>query len=152
MDARNVFIELKKDYALLCAPITPLHEILQRKTVASLKKLAAMLPIKNYSSMRKAELIDIAEKMLLLEDRMEDALLFVNNDEWNFLVWMELGSRQCFKKNGMQIADEIHQRIKRELNITVTVGVSWNKTFAKLGSDGSRIDFGNVYLCLIAEF
>ncbi len=84
LDARNILLEVKKDYALLCAPITPLHEILQRKTVADLKKLAAMLPIKNYSAMRKAELIDVAEKELLSESRMEDALLFVTNDEWDF--------------------------------------------------------------------
>ena len=33
------------------------------------------------------------------------------------------------------IAKEISSRIKYELGVTVSIGVSWNKIFAKLGSD-----------------
>ena len=40
----------------------------------------------------------------------------------------------------MTIAEEIRQRIKRELGITVSIGVSWNKIFAKLGSDYKKPD------------
>lgn len=35
----------------------------------------------------------------------------------------------------MKIAKEISSRIKYELGVTVSIGVSWNKIFAKLGSD-----------------
>ena len=37
--------------------------------------------------------------------------------------------------DGAAVADEIRRRVLRELGITVSVGVSFNKTFAKLGSD-----------------
>ena len=42
--------------------------------------------------------------------------------------------------DGGEIADEIRRRIKNELGITVSVGVSFNKIFAKLGSDYKKPD------------
>lgn len=41
---------------------------------------------------------------------------------------------------GESIAEEIRQRVKLELGVTVSVGVSWNKIFAKLGSDYKKPD------------
>jgi DNA polymerase-4 len=38
------------------------------------------------------------------------------------------------------VADEIRLRVKEELGITVSVGVSFNKVFAKLGSDYKKPD------------
>ena len=38
------------------------------------------------------------------------------------------------------IADEIRERIKKTLDVTVSVGVSFNKVFAKLGSDMKKPD------------
>lgn len=43
-------------------------------------------------------------------------------------------------KSGEEIAEEIRKRIKYELGITVSVGVSFNKIFAKLGSDYKKPD------------
>lgn len=40
----------------------------------------------------------------------------------------------------MKIAQEISNRIKNELGVTVSIGVSWNKIFAKLGSDYKKPD------------
>lgn len=42
--------------------------------------------------------------------------------------------------DGKTIADTIRRRIKYELGVTVSVGVSWNKIFAKLGSDMKKPD------------
>lgn len=43
-------------------------------------------------------------------------------------------------KTPMQIAEEIRAAVKDELGITVSVGVSFNKIFAKLGSDMKKPD------------
>ena len=42
--------------------------------------------------------------------------------------------------SGEQIAEQIRNRVKKELGLTVSVGVSWNKIFAKLGSDMKKPD------------
>lgn len=41
---------------------------------------------------------------------------------------------------GESIADTIRRRFREELGITASVGVSWNKIFAKLGSDMKKPD------------
>ncbi len=43
-------------------------------------------------------------------------------------------------EDGMGAAERISSRIKRELGITVSIGVSFNKVFAKLGSDYKKPD------------
>ena len=47
--------------------------------------------------------------------------------------------------DAIHIAEEIRQRIKFELGITVSIGVSWNKIFAKLGSDYKKPDAVTVF-------
>ena len=54
--------------------------------------------------------------------------------------WLDVtGSKKLFG-SGETIAHEIKERIKKELGITVSIGVSYNKIFAKLGSDLKKPD------------
>lgn len=54
--------------------------------------------------------------------------------------WLDVtGSTHLFGE-GKHIADEIRTRIKHELGLTASVGVSYNKIFAKLGSDLKKPD------------
>ena len=56
-------------------------------------------------------------------------------------AWLDLTNCICLKdKTPMELAREIRLRIKKELGITVSVGVSDNKIFAKLGSDYRKPD------------
>lgn len=41
---------------------------------------------------------------------------------------------------GQNIADTLRQRIRDEIGLTISVGVSYNKTFAKMGSDYKKPD------------
>lgn len=55
-------------------------------------------------------------------------------------AWLDVtGSTRLFG-NGYEIAQQIRNRIKKELDITVSIGVSYNKIFAKLGSDYKKPD------------
>ncbi len=54
--------------------------------------------------------------------------------------WLDVTNSTRLKGEGVTIANEISNRIKFELGITVSIGVSWNKIFAKLGSDYKKPD------------
>ena len=50
--------------------------------------------------------------------------------------WLDItGSIGSFPGQARLVAEEISERVKAELGITVSIGLSWNKVFAKLGSD-----------------
>ena len=54
--------------------------------------------------------------------------------------WLDITDSVSLKGDGLKVAEEISSRIKRELGITVSIGVSYNKIFAKLGSDYKKPD------------
>ena len=53
-------------------------------------------------------------------------------------AWLDVTG--CPGGDGETIAQEIRRRIREELKVTVSVGVSYNKVFAKLGSDMKKPD------------
>jgi DNA polymerase-4 len=52
--------------------------------------------------------------------------------------WLDLTG--CGWGKGKDIADKIRETVKAELGLTVSIGVSFNKIFAKLGSDMKKPD------------
>lgn len=54
--------------------------------------------------------------------------------------WLDVTGSTLLFGGGETIANKIRRDIKRELGITVSVGVSFNKVFAKLGSDMKKPD------------
>ena len=54
--------------------------------------------------------------------------------------WLDVTDSVSIKGDGEKIATEISNRMKSELGITVSIGVSFNKIFAKLGSDYKKPD------------
>ncbi|MDR1619556.1 MAG: DNA polymerase IV [Clostridiales bacterium] len=49
--------------------------------------------------------------------------------------WLDVTGSQHLFGTGKEIADELRRRIYEEFELTISVGVSFNKVFAKLGSD-----------------
>jgi len=55
--------------------------------------------------------------------------------------WLDMtGSLHLFGQDPGGVADQIRRRVREELGLTVSVGVSFNKIFAKLGSDYKKPD------------
>ena len=54
--------------------------------------------------------------------------------------WVDVTGSLSQYSSGESLANEIRKRVKFELGITVSVGVSYNKVFAKLGSDIKKPD------------
>lgn len=54
--------------------------------------------------------------------------------------WLDLTPLIRSENYGDRAADEIRRIVKKETGLTISVGVSWNKVFAKLGSDYKKPD------------
>lgn len=79
---------------------------------------------------------DFSEKVNNIYLRYTDMVEPFGIDE----SWLDVtGSRLLFG-DGKTIADEIRETVKNELGLTVSVGVSFNKVFAKIGSDYKKPD------------
>lgn len=73
-----------------------------------------------------------SRKINAIYDRYTDIVEPFSIDE----SWLDItGTMHLFGKDGRGIADELRQTVQRELGLTISVGVSFNKVFAKLGSD-----------------
>ena len=56
-------------------------------------------------------------------------------------AWLDVtGTRRCLGLSPAEIAREVSERMVAELGISVSVGVSWTKIFAKFGSDYKKPD------------
>ena len=55
--------------------------------------------------------------------------------------WLDLtGTLHLFGGDPAALADRLRERVREELGLTISVGVSFNKVFAKLGSDYKKPD------------
>lgn len=70
-------------------------------------------------------------------DRYTDQIESMGADE----CWLDITGSLCYlNKTPYETAYEIKETIKEELGLTVSIGVSFNKIFAKLGSDMKKPD------------
>lgn len=54
--------------------------------------------------------------------------------------WLDVTASEALFGDGKTIANTLRKRIREELGLTISVGVSFNKVFAKLGSDYKKPD------------
>lgn len=79
---------------------------------------------------------EISKKVRKIYERFTDQIEPFGIDE----CWLDVTHSQNLFGTGEQIADTIRETVKKEIGITVSVGVSFNKVFAKLGSDMKKPD------------
>ena len=54
--------------------------------------------------------------------------------------WLDVTASRRLFGSGREIADAIRERVKKELGLTLSAGVSYNKIFAKMGSEYKKPD------------
>ena len=78
-----------------------------------------------------------SEKVNAIYERFTDLVEPFGLDE----NWLDVtGTLHLFGGDAVALADRIRNTVKEELGLTVSVGVSFNKVFAKLGSDYKKPD------------
>lgn len=80
--------------------------------------------------------VRFSERMRRLYQRYSDRVEPFGLDE----AWIDLSAPGFTFEDGVYAAHEIRLRMRRELGITISVGVADNKVFAKLGSDLKKPD------------
>lgn len=79
---------------------------------------------------------EFSKKVFLIYMRYTDRVEPFGIDE----AWLDVtGSKKLFG-SGAEIAESIRKTVKNETGLTVSIGVSFNKSFAKLGSDYKKPD------------
>lgn len=54
--------------------------------------------------------------------------------------WLDITKPGVGPREGLRLADQLRGRVREELGLTISVGISFNKVFAKLGSDLRKPD------------
>ena len=79
---------------------------------------------------------DYSEKVKSIYSRYTDLIEPFGMDE----CWLDISGIENLSGDGFQIAEEIRNGVREETGLTISVGVSFNKVFAKLGSDMKKPD------------
>ncbi len=80
---------------------------------------------------------DYSRRVNAIYDRFTDLIEPFGIDE----SWLDVtGSLHLFGGDARALADRIRNTVREELGLTISVGVSFNKVFAKLGSDYQKPD------------
>ena len=80
---------------------------------------------------------EYSKKVNAIYDRFTDLIEPFGIDE----SWLDVtGSLHLFGGDAKTLADRIRNTVREELGLTISVGVSFNKIFAKLGSDYKKPD------------
>ncbi len=108
------------------------HGIVTAETVYSAKRKCPGLVI---ASPHYEKYQEYSKRVNAIYARYTDMIEPFGIDE----SWLDLTASTLFG-SGEEIAERIRCDVKRELGITVSIGVSFNKVFAKLGSDYKKPD------------
>jgi len=135
--------ELRDKAVAVCGSTEERHGIVLAKSEKA-KKAGVTTGMPNWEALQKCpELVIVPPRFdyyvrfskLLHEiyERYTDYIEPYGMDE----CWLDVSDSI---KSPMEIAEEIRQAVKDELGLTVSIGVSFNKVFAKLGSDMKKPD------------
>lgn len=138
--------ELKDKPVIVCGRVEDRHGIVLAKNYIA-KKAGIKTGMTIYQSKKLAPslvaveahhdlYLEYSQKVKEIYKEYSDRVEGFGIDE----AWIDVSGCTRFIGSGEDIANEIRERIKKEIGLTVSIGVSYNKIFAKLGSDMKKPD------------
>ena len=109
------------------------YNIQTAETVYSAKKKCPSLVI---AAPHHDEYLKFSQRVNEIYARYTDLIEPFGIDE----SWLDVTASGKLFGSGAEIAERIRREVKEEIGITVSIGVSFNKVFAKLGSDYKKPD------------
>ncbi|MDD6880273.1 MAG: DNA polymerase IV [Firmicutes bacterium] len=125
-DSRHGIILAKNQHAKEYGVVTA-ETIWQAK-----KKCPGLVLVRPHMSQYK----EYCTKINAIYQRFTDMVEPFSIDE----SWLDVTASQRLFGSGREIADNIRETVKNELGLTLSAGVSFNKTFAKMGSEYKKPD------------
>ena len=125
-DSRHGIILAKNQHAKEYGIVTA-ETIWQAK-----KKCPGLVLVRPHMSQYK----EFCTKINAIYQRFTDMVEPFSIDE----SWLDVTASQMLFGSGRKIADTIRETVKNELGLTLSAGVSFNKTFAKMGSEYKKPD------------
>ena len=153
-DMNNFFasVECRKDPRLFSLPVAVCGSVEERHGIVLAKNYVA----KKYGIVTGEPVVSAKNKcpdLIIAEPHYDEYMHFSGLAKEIYLSYTDLvepfGADECWLDvtgsyalfgDGETIANTVRERIKKELGLTISVGVSFNKTFAKLGSDMKKPD------------
>ena len=136
---------LKNVPMAVCGSVEERHGIVLAKNEPA-KKYGIVTAETVYSAKRKCPSLVVCEPHYGLYEEFSKRANAIYADYTDLIEpfgidesWLDV-TASGYLGTGEEIAEMIRQRVKRELGITVSIGVSFNKVFAKLGSDYKKPD------------
>ena len=137
---------LKDKYVGVCGSIENRHGIILAKS-----ENAKKMGVKTGMTIKDA--LRLCPELVLVEAKHDKYIAYSNlvKDVYRKFTdkiepfgidecWLDVTSSVKMFGTGEEIAEKIRQTVKNELGLTVSIGVSFNKVFAKLGSDYKKPD------------
>lgn len=138
--------ELKESFMAVCGSVEDRHGIVLAKnqkaklmgvkTGMTIKEAESICPNIVFVEAHHDRYIEWSKKVKKIYSEYSDRVESFGIDE----AWIDVTHSINLFGSGKTIADEIRRRVKEEFDLTVSVGVSYNKIFAKLGSDVKKPD------------
>ncbi len=138
--------ELKDGYMAVCGSVEDRHGIVLAKnqkaknmgvkTGMTIKEAESLCPNIVFVEAHHDRYIEWSKKVKKIYSEYSDRVESFGIDE----SWIDVTNSLKLFGSGKTIADEIRKRVREEFDLTVSVGVSFNKVFAKLGSDIKKPD------------
>ncbi len=138
--------DLKSKYVAVCGSVEDRHGIVLAKNQAA-KAMGVKTAETVWQAKKKCPQLVCVSPHFEIYRKFSEKVKNIYKDYTDLIepfgldeCWLDVTKSRLLFGDGKTIAEKIRKRVKVETGLTVSVGVSFNKVFAKLGSDLKKPD------------